>query len=143
MIYFHYSKGIIYRVKNSKKVKTWLLHAIKNEKKNCGILHFYFVSENELYAINAEFLKHHSHTDIITFDYSEKNKIVGEIFICPLRVKENAALYKTSFKEEMLRVMIHGILHLCGYKDKKKKEKEIMRIREFHYIKIYLNKFEV
>lgn len=143
MIYFHYHKGIYFRVRNSKKVKTWLFHAIKNEKKKCGTLHFYFVGEKELYAINAEFLNHHTHTDIITFDYSEKNKIDGEIFICTLRVKENAAHFKTTFKEEMLRVMIHGILHLCGYKDKKKKEKEIMRLRENHYIKTYLNKFEV
>jgi rRNA maturation RNase YbeY len=143
MIYFHYNKGITFRVRNSKKAKKWLVQAIKNEKKQCGTLHFYFVSEKELYAINAEFLNHHTHTDIITFDYSEKNKIEGEIFICPLRVKDNADLYKTSFKEEMLRVMIHGILHLCGYKDKKKKEKESMRRRENYYIKIYLNKFEV
>lgn len=142
MIYYHYGKGISFRVRNSKKVKKWMIHAIKNEKKQCGTLHFYFVSEKELYAMNVEFLNHYTHTDIITFDYSEKDKIEGEIFICPQRVKKNAILYNSSFKEEMLRVMIHGILHLCGYKDKKKKEKEIMRLKENHYIKVYLNKFE-
>lgn len=143
MIYFHYNKDISFRVRNSKKVKAWILQTILNEKKKCGTLHFNFVSENELYKLNVEFLNHRTHTDIITFDYSYKNKIEGEIFICPIRVKENALLFNATFKEELLRVMIHGVLHLCGYKDKKKCDKKTMRLKESHYIKIFLNKFEI
>ena len=85
---------------------------------------------------NKTYLGHDSFTDIITFDYSEKDLISGDIFISIDRVKENASLFNTSFENECSRVIIHGILHLLGYKDKSEKEKKIIRAKEDFYLSL-------
>jgi rRNA maturation RNase YbeY len=96
------------------------------------------VDEKEMLFLNQKYLNHNTHTDIITFDYSEKNVINGELFICIDRVKENAAKFENNnFRKESLRVIIHGILHLCGYKDKKAKDKKIMKQKEDDYLNIF------
>lgn len=91
-------------------------------------LQFNFVSREFLLTLNKKHLKHHHNTDVITFDYSEdKKNLEGEIYISVDDAKENAIEFKCDFQEELLRLMIHGVLHLCGYKDKDKKDQELMK----------------
>ncbi len=90
-------------------------------------LSYIFCSDHFLLDMNKNFLEHDAFTDIITFDLSESRKAMqGEIYISVDRVKENAKLYKTTYTDELHRVIFHGVLHLCGFKDKKEKEKKIM-----------------
>ena len=98
---------------------------------------FIFCDDNYLLIINKQYLHHDTLTDVITFDYSEEQKVSGDIFISVDRVAVNALKYGVSFQEELLRVMAHGILHLCGYKDKTEKEKLYMRKKEDRAIKKY------
>jgi rRNA maturation RNase YbeY len=119
-----------FKLKNPTKIKTWIKKIIVSEKKICGNLSFVFMSDEELLKINRQFLNHDTYTDIITFDYTEEKKINGEIMISVERVEENSQKLNTKFEEELQRVMIHGVLHLCGYKDKSKSDKKLMRGKE-------------
>ncbi len=114
----------------SAAIKTWIESVITKEKRKTGNIHFIFVSDEELLKMNMQFLKHDTYTDIITFDYCEGKTINGDIFISIDRVKENAIKFKTEFNDELHRVMIHGVLHLCGYKDKTKKDAALIRKME-------------
>lgn len=121
--------------KHKKILRQWMLHVAKLHHCNIGQIDFIYCSDDFLLHINQQFLNHNTYTDIITFDYSmsAKNRskeISGEIYVSIKRVKENAKKFKTSFTNELHRVMIHGVLHLCGFKDKKPKEKNIMRKQE-------------
>jgi probable rRNA maturation factor len=100
-------------------------------------LAYNFCSDEELLQINQGFLKHNTYTDIITFDYCEGDLIVGEIYISVERVAENSQKLKTIFEEELLRVIAHGLLHLCGYKDKKPEHKKKIRSAENRAIKLF------
>ncbi len=105
-------------------------------------LSYVFCSDEYLLKINREFLNHDFYTDIITFDLSEKQVgVIGEIYISLDRVKENAAGLGISFSEELLRVLFHGALHLCGYRDKKKAEIMEMRKKEEQYLRLYKKQF--
>ena len=105
-------------------------------------LSYVFCSDEYLLKINREFLNHDFYTDIITFDLSEKRVgVIGEIYISLDRVKENAAGLGISFSEELLRVLFHGALHLCGYRDKKKAEIMEMRKKEEQYLRLYKKQF--
>lgn len=106
------------------------------ESREVGDITFVFCDDNYLLKINKEFLDHDSYTDIITFDYSVGNEMISEIYVCADRVKENAKKYKQTFENEIHRVMIHGVLHLCGYNDKLAEEKQIMRDKENHYLSL-------
>ena len=114
----------------SAAIKKWIDVVIKKEKRKLGEIHYVFVSDEELLEMNEQFLKHNTYTDIITFDYSEGKTINGDIFISIDRVKDNASKFKTEFNDELHRVIIHGVLHLCGYKDKTKKDASLMRKME-------------
>ncbi len=113
-------------------LKKWITEVIALEKKKKGEINYIFCNDNYLAQINLEYLKHDTLTDIITFDYTQDHKgfISGDIFISIERVRENAKLLQLPFSEELHRVMIHGILHLIGYKDKTKALKSIMRQKE-------------
>ena len=100
-------------------------------------LYFTLLNDESLQQINIKYLKHNTLTDIITFDYGDHNIVSGEVFISIDRVKDNALQYKVSYKKEFLRVLVHGLLHLCGYGDKTAKEQKLMREKENYYI----NKF--
>ena len=126
--YISYSQGLI---------KKWIIRTVQLENCSLSKLVINFVSDDELFTIHQTFLKHAYLTDIITFDYSKDNTIEGEIFISTERVKDNAHTLKISDEEEFLRVIIHGILHLCGYKDKTPQEQAIMRQKENHYIQLF------
>ena len=100
------------------------------EKKELGEINYVFMNDEDLLKTNIEFLDHHTYTDIITFDYCEGELLNSDIFISIDRVNENATKFDTTFENELHRVMIHGVLHLCGYKDKSKKDAELMRKKE-------------
>ena len=111
---------------------------IESKNKRTQSISFIFCSDNYLQKINTEFLNHNALTDVITFNYTKKNNLVGDVFISAERVKENAKIYNIKFKEELARVMIHGVLHLIGYNDKKEKEIILMRKLENEFLKIVM-----
>lgn len=113
------------------KVRDWLRLLIAEEGMDLAVLNFIFCSDDHLHQVNLEYLRHDTFTDIITFDNSEEDRLIeGDIFISTDRVRENAAGLKVSFREELLRVMAHGVLHLCGYRDKQPGEVALMRKKE-------------
>jgi len=118
-----------------RKLISWIKNVILKEGKKTGDISFIFCSDDFLLDVNKKYLNHDYYTDIITFDYVVKNKIQGDIFISVDRVKENAKTYKTTFENEKHRILIHGILHLLGYKDKLKEDKSLMTTKEDLYLK--------
>jgi len=128
--------NIKYRLKGSRKALKIIEKVIRKEHKIPGDLNFIITNDKELSKINREFLNRDNLTDVIAFNYSENNNINGEIYISKETVKRNSINYKVSLKNEMLRVMIHGTLHLCGYVDKRNKEKMVMKRKEDRWLKI-------
>lgn len=108
----------------------WLKRVISSEKKNLDEVSFIFCDDEYLLEINQKYLNHDTYTDIITFDNSLGNTLGGDIFISTERVSENSREFKVTFEEELRRVLVHGILHLCGYKDGAPEEKSLMRKKE-------------
>ena len=125
----------LFRLKRRDTSK-WIKDVIGAEEKLPGDISLIFCSDEYLLDINRKFLNHDYYTDIITFDYVEDKKINGDIFISTDRVEENARLFSTTFENELNRVLIHGILHLLGYKDKIKTDKELMTSKEDYYINV-------
>ena len=134
-----YNEDVNYRLAYKEKIRLWILATIKQEKKKAGDISYVFCSDEYLLEINKEHLNADYLTDVITFDFTEKNQVSGDIFISVDRVKENAKLYEQKYYQEMLRVILHGVLHLCGYKDKTDDEEKQMREKEDYY----LQKFEL
>ncbi len=129
-------------LKNRTVLKQWIKTVIENNKKELGEISYIFCSDEQLLEINKEFLNHDYYTDIITFDYSEAEIVSGDLFISIERIKDNAKTLKTSYQEELHRVIIHGILHLLGHKDKTELESENMRKLENECLSIlssYIN----
>ena len=126
---------------NRKKLKDFLALLAIAEKKKIGQLDFIFCSDDYLLAINKSYLNHNYYTDIITFDLTpnQSEPKTGEIYISVETIKSNAALYKTTLENELHRVIFHGVLHLCGFKDKKPQEKQTMTQKENHYLNQYFN----
>ena len=113
------------------RIKSWLKGIALKEKVLINDLNYIFGDDEDLLKINSGYLGHDTYTDIITFDHSEqKHKIEGDVFISLERVEANAKKFNTTFENETYRVMAHGLLHLCGYKDKKKKDIVLMRKKE-------------
>jgi probable rRNA maturation factor len=120
------------------KLKRFLVSIFKKEKKQLDELQYIFCSDDYLLEINRQYLNHDYYTDIITFDLSEKGQLINaEIYISVDRVRENAREYGSSLKQELHRVMFHGALHLCGYKDKTITEKKLMRKMEGKYLHLW------
>ena len=111
-------------------ISEWIKTVIEREGCNLTKVCYIFCSDEYLYNLNQEYLNHDTYTDIITFPYTELPLIEGDIFISVDRVKENARKFGVPFEQELFRVMIHGILHLCGYRDKSPEEKVLMRKKE-------------
>lgn len=125
-------KGL--RISDKTKLQKWLYTTIKREQKIPGIINLIFCTDAYLLEINQQYLNHDYYTDIITFQYSDNQEISGDLYISIDRVKENAKEFEVSFKHELNRVMIHGVLHLCGYKDKSAKAKKEMKFKEDFYL---------
>ena len=135
MIAFEYLKTEdITEINQNKK---WLNQVISNEDKEEGDITFIFCDDDYLLEKNIQFLDHNTLTDVITFDYCEGNSVSGDIFISIERVKENSEVFKVDFLTELNRVMVHGLLHLLGYKDKTERESNLMRKKENYYLSKY------
>ncbi len=133
MITFN-TEDINYNLPEKRKIKKWITDTILREMKVVGSVNFIFVSDEFLYRLNKQYLTHDNLTDVITFDYTENKSVSGDIYISVPRVRENAATFAVLFIDELHRVMIHGILHLLGYKDKTREAKCIMRGKEDYYL---------
>ncbi len=115
---------------NQEKIKAWIIEVANRHDKKVGDLTYVFCDDEKILEVNRQFLQHDYYTDIITFDYSNKRRISGDMFISLDTVKSNAELFNKSFEEEFMRVIIHGVLHLCGINDKGEGEREIMERHE-------------
>ena len=130
-----FSEEISFQLRNKKKLRNWIRTIVNENQYDLQSLNFIFTSDDYLLKINLQYLNHRAMTDIITFDQSSTNgTIEGDIFISIDRVKENAKDLKIPFSDELHRVMIHGVLHLLGHKDKSKSQKAEMRKIENHYL---------
>lgn len=135
----YYNQECEYKLKNRLKTSALLRHCIVNEGFKCGEVSIVFCSDAYMLSINNQYLKHNYYTDIITFDYTEDGVVVGDLFISVDTVADNAEELGVDARQEMLRVIIHGVLHLCGYGDKSQKEAAIMREKENFYIDMFGN----
>lgn len=135
-VYFFYEKRG-FSLTQRENLKFFIEGLFKKERKGLLSLNYIFCSDKRLLGINNQYLNHNYYTDIITFDLSETNETIGEIYISIDRVKDNAKTNGTSFKSELHRVIFHGALHLCGYGDKKAAEKTLMTEKENKYLSLY------
>ena len=119
------------------KVKKWIVHTIETELCFTGNITYIFCSDNYLLDVNKKYLNHDYFTDVITFDYVKNKVISGDIFISVDRIKENAEFYNVSHETELLRVMIHGVLHLIGYDDLTDEQENEIHSKEDFYLNFY------
>ena len=126
-----------YRLENEGRFKQWLERVIRSEGKELGELSFIFCDDDYLLELNQKYLDHDTYTDIISFSSNVGNTISGDIFISTERVLENAHKYEVSFIEELKRVLVHGVLHFCGYDDLSSKEQVVMRTKEEEKIRMF------
>lgn len=131
-----FNEDMNYRLKQKKLLRSWIFSTIKSENRQPGEINVILCSDDYLHKMNVEYLKHDTLTDIITFDYSEIDKVSGDLFISLGRVRDNAAKYAIKTADELHRVIIHGILHLCGYNDKSSLEKTKMTAKEDSYLSL-------
>ena len=142
MAIHYYEQGVKSGLSGRKNLSQYLSTLIRSHLNRVKTvqLSYVFCSDDDLLTINNDFLSHDTYTDIITFDLSENEReLQGEIYISVDRVKDNAAKYNTSYQEELHRVIFHGALHLCGFKDKTAKDKKEMRKQEDSCLKAYFN----
>ena len=135
MINFNYENEFI--LENEAAVASWLSAVIISENKKEGEINYIFCNDEYLHKINVEYLDHDTLTDIISFDYTMGNELSGDIFVSIERVIDNATDFEVSFEEELKRVLVHGVLHYCGYKDKGDEDERIMRMKEDEKIAMF------
>ncbi len=119
-----------FKIEDTKALNRWISEVVLHENHELGELTYVFCDDEYLYKLNLQFLNHDTLTDIISFDNSLGKQIHGEVYISIERVKENASIYGVAFLEELHRVIIHGVLHFCGYQDKSEKQQEVMTGKE-------------
>ena len=134
MINFNFE--VNFNLENQDKLTSWIHSVIISENRKEGEINYIFCNDEYLHKLNVEFLDHDTLTDIISFDYTVGKELHGDIFISIERVIDNANDLDVDFVDELHRVMIHGILHYCGYKDESREEKNIMRDKEDYYLKL-------
>ncbi|MCD2258267.1 rRNA maturation RNase YbeY [Psychroserpens luteolus] len=132
MISFNYETNFI--LEKEAEISDWISQTILEENCREGEINYIFCNDEYLHKLNVEYLNHDTLTDIISFDYSVGKELHGDIYISVERVADNAKDFNVDFLEELSRVVIHGILHYCGYKDKTDEDIEIMRSKENHYL---------
>ncbi|RZJ67947.1 MAG: rRNA maturation RNase YbeY [Flavobacterium sp.] len=135
MISFNYETE--FEITDEAAYESWISRIIESEQKKEGDINYIFCDDEYLLEINQKYLNHDTLTDIISFDYSVGNELHGDIFISIERVKENAAEFGVSFESELNRVMAHGVLHYCGYKDKSEADEVVMRSKEEEKMRMF------
>ncbi|HLV51322.1 MAG TPA: rRNA maturation RNase YbeY [Flavobacterium sp.] len=135
MVIFNYECD--FELENETQYEEWIDAVIASEGKETGEINYIFCDDDYLHNINMQYLSHDTLTDIISFDYCIGDLISGDIFISIYRIKDNAKEYEVLFQNELLRVMAHGVLHYCGYKDKDDQDVEIMRLKEQEKINMF------
>lgn len=131
-----YSEKLDFQLDAENAIRQWLKNVISQESATLGNINYIFMSDEQLLEKNIKFLKHDYYTDILSFQMNT-DPLEGDIFISVDRVKENAQSYNSTFQSELLRVIVHGLLHFIGYKDKSKEEIAEMRKKEDHYLSVY------
>ncbi|WP_282148674.1 rRNA maturation RNase YbeY [Algibacter lectus] len=134
MINFNYE--IDFNLKGEEIVSKWIIDAISNEGFKLEEINYVFCDDEYLHKLNVEFLDHDTLTDVISFDYSVGKIVQGDIFISVERVIDNAKDFEVEFDSELKRVMVHGVLHYCGYKDKTESDASLMREKEEYYLNL-------
>jgi rRNA maturation RNase YbeY len=132
MISFNYETE--FTLEHTEDLSIWISQTILEENLKEGEINYIFCSDDYLLQLNIDFLEHDTLTDIISFDYSMGKELHGDIYISVDRVRENASDFRVAFSDEMSRVMIHGVLHYCGYKDKSEDDEKEMRAKEDYYL---------
>ena len=135
MINFNYETD--FELPNKTAVSNWLSKVILSENKSEGEINYIFCNDEYLLQINQQYLDHDTLTDVISFDYSLGNELSGDVFISIERVQDNANVFKVTFSEELNRVMVHGILHYCGFEDKTEEDELFMRNKEDEKLKMF------
>jgi probable rRNA maturation factor len=135
MISFNYETD--FQLDNEDQISNWISQIILSENKKEGDINYIFCDDEYLVQINQQYLNHDTLTDIISFDYSVGNELHGDIFISVERVQDNANDFNVTFQEELLRVLAHGVLHYCHYKDKTEQDELTMRNKENEKIKMF------
>lgn len=135
MIEFHYETE--FGIPKQTYFADWISRVVNSEDHSIAQLDFIFCDDKYLLGINMKYLEHDTYTDVITFDYSNGRKLSGDVFLSVDRVKENAAKFSSDFEEELRRVMVHGVLHLMGYRDKTNVEKALMTAKEEEKLKMF------
>jgi len=131
MISFNYETE--FSLENEQQISNWISSVISEEEFREGEINYIFCDDDYLLKLNLEFLNHDTLTDIISFDYTVGKEINGDVYISIERVRDNANDFNVEFIDELNRVMVHGVLHYCGYKDKSEDEKKAMRLKENYY----------
>lgn len=130
-----FSEEVTFILRKKIKIRNWLTNVIREENNTILNINYIFCSDNYLLKLNKKYFHHNSLTDIITFpELTYAGKVSGDIYISVERIRENAGKYMQSFDKELQRVMAHGVLHLLGYKDKTKKDKILMTLKEDYYL---------
>lgn len=132
-----FSEECSFRLKDRLKIKRWIKQVVENYGYKLGEISYVFCSDERILEVNKQYLSHDFYTDIITFDYVEKERVSGDIFISIDRVEENAKDFNVTFQQELLRVIIHGVLHLLGFEDHSQEEQQIMRQKENEAIALW------
>jgi rRNA maturation RNase YbeY len=132
----NYFSEISFELKKDPKIAEWIQQSVRNEGYETGEINYIFCDDDCLLEKNIKYLNHNTLTDIISFDYTEQGIVSGDIFISIDRVKDNAKDFGHLFEDELYRVMIHGVLHFCGYKDKNEKEQNQMTAKEDYYLSL-------
>lgn len=135
MINFNYE--LSFQLDNEERYSQWIQDVIISESKELGEINYIFCDDEYLLDINQQYLDHDYYTDVISFDYTENDLISGDVFISIDRVRENAKDYNVEFEEELKRVIIHGVLHYCGYCDKSEAEEQLMRNKEEEKVRLF------
>jgi probable rRNA maturation factor len=134
---FFFLEEVRYSLRQKRNIRSWIIQTAENEDHKVGILNYILTNDDILVQLNKEYLRHFTLTDIITFDLSESDELLtGDIYISVDRARENAKKFKDSLSNEIKRLMIHGVLHLMGYKDKSQSERELMRAKEEYYLSL-------
>lgn len=132
----YFTEDIVFNFKEKRLTSRWLKLVAESEIRRLGDISIVFCSDNYILDVNLKYLQHDYYTDIITFDYCEGDKISGDLFISIDSVRENSSFYGTEFKDELNRVIVHGILHLIGYDDHTEKDIKQMRAKENYYLSL-------